>query len=212
MRGEMRVVVNLTRCEGYAQCAFLAPCVFRMRGDEALMYDPEPDAAQRERVLRAAAACPVQAIRVDRIEDRDAAAAAGVTASAAVPSRPVPLPTAAGRVSSGGREASVEAFRRSGRIVIVGASLAGMAAAATLRREGFTGSLTMIGDEQYRPYDRPPLSKQVLDGWVPADHTGLPLRDEIDAQGLLGVPPPAWTRSASGCSWGTAVRSTTTGC
>jgi ferredoxin len=31
----MRVVVNLTRCQGYAQCAFLAPDVFRMRGNEA---------------------------------------------------------------------------------------------------------------------------------------------------------------------------------
>ena len=173
----MRVVVNLTRCQGYAQCAFLAPDVFRMRGDEVLMYDPEPDDAQRERVRRAAAACPVQAIRVDRIEDRQAAAAASGMA-----------PRAPGQVPPGGREALVEAFRRSGRIVIVGASLAGLAAAATLRREGFTGSLTMIGDEPYPPYDRPPLSKQVLDGWVPADHTGLPLRDEIDARWQLGVP------------------------
>jgi ferredoxin len=49
----MRVVVNLTRCQGYAQCSFLAPDVFRMHGDEVLMYDPEPDDAQRERVLRA---------------------------------------------------------------------------------------------------------------------------------------------------------------
>jgi ferredoxin len=58
----MRVVVDLSRCEGYAQCAFLAPDAFRMHGEEALMYDPEPDDAQRDRVLRAAAACPVQAI------------------------------------------------------------------------------------------------------------------------------------------------------
>ena len=43
----MRVVVNLTRCQAYAQCAFLAPEVFRMRGVEALMYDPEPDDAQK---------------------------------------------------------------------------------------------------------------------------------------------------------------------
>lgn len=180
----MRVVVNLTRCQGYAQCAFLAPDVFRMRGDEVLMYDPEPDDAQRERVLRAVAACPVQAIRVDRIEDSQAAAAASEMAAVAVPT----APRAGGRASPGGRAALVETFRRSGRIVIVGASLAGLAAGATLRREGFTGSLTMIGDEPYRPYDRPPLSKQVLDGWVPADHTGLPLRDEIDALWLLGVP------------------------
>ena len=79
----MRLVVDLTRCQGYAQCAFLAPEVFRMRGDEALMYDPEPDEAQRERVLRAAAACPVQAIRVDRVASRDAARAVWAPAVAA---------------------------------------------------------------------------------------------------------------------------------
>ncbi|WP_433246410.1 ferredoxin [Streptosporangium sp. CA-135522] len=61
----MRLVVDLNRCEGYAQCAFLAPDVFTMHGEEALMYDPGADEAQRENVLRAAAACPVQAILVD---------------------------------------------------------------------------------------------------------------------------------------------------
>ncbi|MEU9247521.1 ferredoxin [Streptomyces shenzhenensis] len=66
----MRVVVDLSRCEGYAQCAFLAPDAFRLHGEEALMYDPEPDDALRDRVLRAAAACPVQAILVDRLEGR----------------------------------------------------------------------------------------------------------------------------------------------
>src|SRR5581483_8668136 len=71
-----------------------------------------------------------------------------------------------------------------GRIVIVGASLAGLRAAETLREEGFTGSLTIIGDE---PYDRPPLSKQVLKGWVPADHTKLPRMREVDADWRLGV-------------------------
>ena len=45
-----------------------------------------------------------------------------------------------------------------GRIVIVGASLAGLRAAEALRLAGFTGVLTLIGDEPYPPYDRPPLS------------------------------------------------------
>ena len=54
------------------------------------------------------------------------------------------------------------------RVVIVGASLAGLRAAEALRDRGFDGELTLIGDEPHRPYDRPPLSKQVLQGaWEP---------------------------------------------
>ncbi|MEP7157797.1 MAG: FAD-dependent oxidoreductase [Chloroflexota bacterium] len=48
--------------------------------------------------------------------------------------------------------------------VIVGASLAGATAAQTLRDEGFTGRITLIGDELHRPYERPPLSKGYLLG------------------------------------------------
>ena len=81
----------------------------------------------------------------------------------------------------------VSAFKSSGRIVIVGASLAGLRAAEALRHEGFRGPLTIIGDEPYEPYDRPPLSKQVLKGWVPADHTALPRLRAIDAAWRLGV-------------------------
>lgn len=83
---------------------------------------------------------------------------------------------------------SLRAFRRDGRIVVVGASLAGLRAAEALRNEGFSGSLTMIGDEPCEPYDRPPLSKQVLTGRVPARGTTLPRRRGIDAEWLLGVP------------------------
>lgn len=51
---------------------------------------------------------------------------------------------------------TLQGFKREGRIAIVGASLAGLRAAEALRGEGFTGSLTMIGDELGEPYDRPP--------------------------------------------------------
>ncbi|WP_405983970.1 NAD(P)/FAD-dependent oxidoreductase [Streptomyces sp. NBC_00872] len=77
--------------------------------------------------------------------------------------------------------------RRDGRIVIVGASLAGLRAAETLREEGFAGSLTLVGDEPRPPYDRPPLSKQVLLGRVDARDVGLPSRREVDAEWRLGV-------------------------
>ncbi len=59
------IVVDLNRCQGYAQCCFLAPSVFWLHGEEALWYDPAPDEAQWEQVLAAAAACPVQAIQVE---------------------------------------------------------------------------------------------------------------------------------------------------
>jgi 3-phenylpropionate/trans-cinnamate dioxygenase ferredoxin reductase subunit len=48
--------------------------------------------------------------------------------------------------------------------VIVGASLAGATTAQTLREEGFTGRITLIGEEAHRPYERPPLSKSFLLG------------------------------------------------
>lgn len=50
------------------------------------------------------------------------------------------------------------------RIVIVGAGLAGLRTAEELRRNGYTGELVLIGEEDHLPYDRPPLSKQVLLG------------------------------------------------
>ncbi|WP_328890731.1 NAD(P)/FAD-dependent oxidoreductase [Streptomyces sp. NBC_00316] len=73
------------------------------------------------------------------------------------------------------------------RIVVVGASLAGLRAAETLREEGFAGSLTLVGEEPHAPYDRPPLSKQVLLGKVRAQDVGLPVRREVDARWKLGV-------------------------
>jgi NADPH-dependent 2,4-dienoyl-CoA reductase/sulfur reductase-like enzyme/ferredoxin len=167
----MKVVVDLTRCQGYAQCAFAAPDVFTIRGDEALLYDPAPDDAERAKIVRAAAACPVQAIALEpsgrpgRVDGRRPPAA--VVHEAA--------------------RSFQEALKRTGRIVIVGASLAGLRAGSVLRRDGFTGSLTMIGDEPYHPYDRPPLSKQVLTGQASAQEAVLPGDDEIDAHWRLGV-------------------------
>ena len=179
----MRLAVDLTRCQGYGQCAFLAPDVFQMRGGEALMEDPEPDDGQRELVIRAAAACPVQAIRVENIGP------VGGRTWKAAPRKTATMPTVpAQRSAPDLLDAGLDDFRRTGRIVIVGASLAGLAAAAVMRREGFAGSVTLIGDEQYQPYDRPPLSKQALDGWISPDRTGLPGVGDLNARWLLGVP------------------------
>ncbi|MFE7278307.1 NAD(P)/FAD-dependent oxidoreductase [Streptomyces sp. NPDC057623] len=68
------------------------------------------------------------------------------------------------------------------RIVVVGASAAGLAAAETLRREGYDGTLTLVGDEPHAPYDRPPLSKQILSGEWGTQR--LPLRPFADLDAL----------------------------
>jgi 3-phenylpropionate/trans-cinnamate dioxygenase ferredoxin reductase subunit len=76
------------------------------------------------------------------------------------------------------------------RIVIVGASLAGFRAAEELRTQGHAGSVTIVGDEPHRPYDRPPLSKQVLAGTKPPASTALTSVsgsiDDLDLDWLLG--------------------------
>ncbi|WP_189312834.1 ferredoxin [Streptomyces brasiliensis] len=64
----MRLVVDLNKCQGYAQCAFLAPDVFVMHGEESLIYNPRVEQEQREHVARAVAACPVRAITVDGLD------------------------------------------------------------------------------------------------------------------------------------------------
>ncbi|MDB4988786.1 MAG: NAD(FAD)-dependent dehydrogenase [Myxococcaceae bacterium] len=66
------------------------------------------------------------------------------------------------------------------RVVIVGASLAGARAASQLRRLGYCGELWLIGDEPHLPYDRPPLSKEILRGDWPVGR--LPLLKQTPAE------------------------------
>ncbi len=58
-------------------------------------------------------------------------------------------------------------------IAVVGASLAGLRAVETLRRDGYEGQIVWIGAERQLPYDRPPLSKEVLRGDWEAERTAL---------------------------------------
>ena len=68
------------------------------------------------------------------------------------------------------------------RVVVVGASLAGLRAAETLRQVGWSGALTLVSDETEMPYDRPPLSKKLLAGeWEPER---IRLRRPGDFEGL----------------------------
>ncbi|GAB2966686.1 FAD-dependent oxidoreductase [Streptomyces pseudoechinosporeus] len=71
---------------------------------------------------------------------------------------------------------------------MVGASLAGLSAARSLRKQGYDGRLVVIGDELHRPYDRPPLSKEFLAGTIGEAELVLEADDEdLRAEWLLGV-------------------------
>ena len=72
-------------------------------------------------------------------------------------------------------------------VVIVGAGLGGLRAAESLRANGYTGAITVVGDEPHLPYNRPPLSKEALKGGVDVD--GLAFRRKAtvdDVQWALG--------------------------
>ncbi len=66
-----------------------------------------------------------------------------------------------------------------GRVIVIGASAAGLTVAQELRRHGYTGEVQLIGDEEHLPYDRPPLSKQLLTGAWEADRLYLTSRDRL---------------------------------
>lgn len=66
--------------------------------------------------------------------------------------------------------------------VIVGAGQAGLQAAVSLRQGGFDGRIVLLGEERHLPYQRPPLSKQVLKGEYDADRCSLRQRDFLETQ------------------------------
>jgi 3-phenylpropionate/trans-cinnamate dioxygenase ferredoxin reductase subunit len=74
-------------------------------------------------------------------------------------------------------------------VVVVGASLAGLRAAEGLRRQGHDGHVVLIGAEAHEPYDRPPLSKQLLAGDLEPDQIALRRAgyDDLDLDLELGV-------------------------
>lgn len=69
-------------------------------------------------------------------------------------------------------------------VVIVGGSLAGLRSAEALRRQGYDGRLVLLGAEPERPYDRPPLSKEVLRGAREPDQIALARPEAFDALDL----------------------------
>ncbi|MFD9323904.1 NAD(P)/FAD-dependent oxidoreductase [Streptomyces sp. NPDC060053] len=81
--------------------------------------------------------------------------------------------------------------RAPARVLVVGASASGLTTVEALRRKGYAGPITVLGDEPHAPYDRPPLSKQVLSGaWEPERATLRPqdALSALDAEFVLGDP------------------------
>ncbi|MEU3269837.1 FAD-dependent oxidoreductase [Saccharomonospora sp. NPDC006951] len=99
-------------------------------------------------------------------------------------------------------------------VLVVGASAAGLSTVEALRRKGYEGTVTVLGDEPHAPYDRPPLSKQVLSGaWEPerarlrrqeglaALDADFVLGDAAEALDIGTDPDAAIVRTASGRTW-----------
>lgn len=69
-------------------------------------------------------------------------------------------------------------------VVVVGASVAGVSVAQALRRLGFDGSVTLVGEEEEQPYDKPPLSKQFLAGQWDEARVTLLTKEQAARQGV----------------------------
>lgn len=73
-------------------------------------------------------------------------------------------------------------------VVIVGGSLAGLRSAEGLRKAGYAGPIKVIGNEPYLPYNRPPLSKELLSGTGEIDEIYFPIKESVaDVEWLLGL-------------------------
>lgn len=91
-------------------------------------------------------------------------------------------------------------------VVVVGASLAGLRVIEALRRRGEAGPITWIGEEPVAPYDRPPLSKQLLRGEVDPERVRLASDDALaalDVELRLGCRAVALDPSARSVRLGT---------
>jgi NADPH-dependent 2,4-dienoyl-CoA reductase/sulfur reductase-like enzyme len=72
-------------------------------------------------------------------------------------------------------------------VVIVGGSLAGLRSAEGLRKAGYSGPIKIIGNEPYLPYNRPPLSKDLLSGTGEIDEIYFPIKESVaDIDWVLG--------------------------
>ncbi|MET9764938.1 FAD/NAD(P)-binding oxidoreductase [Streptomyces sp. NPDC006372] len=80
------------------------------------------------------------------------------------------------------------------RLVVVGGSAAGLGVAEEVRRRGFTGDVVMVDGQPGLPYDRPPLSKQLLAGEWEVERLLLRPQEQWDALGITHLPGTAAVR------------------
>jgi NADPH-dependent 2,4-dienoyl-CoA reductase/sulfur reductase-like enzyme len=89
-------------------------------------------------------------------------------------------------------------------VMIIGAGLGGLRTVEQLRSAGYQGRISLVGAEQHAPYDRPPLSKQILTGdWEP-ERTALAGLDELEDLGVrvhLGMAAVALRPGGGGTGW-----------
>jgi NADPH-dependent 2,4-dienoyl-CoA reductase/sulfur reductase-like enzyme len=95
------------------------------------------------------------------------------------------------------------------RVVVVGASAGSLATAEALRRLGYGGHVTIVGNEPHLPYDRPPLSKQILTGELDPVIAAYRSGDRVAGIVAVGMPPKAlraWRAAIAGRqSWSAAA-------
>src|SRR6201991_3243188 len=90
-------------------------------------------------------------------------------------------------------------------VIVVGAGLGGLRTVEQLRSAGFQGRISLVGAEPHDPYDRPPLSKQILTGDWEAERTRLARRSELEDLGVrvhLGISAVALRPGGGNTSWG----------
>ncbi len=92
--------------------------------------------------------------------------------------------------------------------MVVGAGLGGLRTAESLRAEGFSGRISLVGDEPHEPYDRPPLSKQILAGQWPEERAVLHRGElaDLDISLYLGTSAVAVDGAAVELTDGTRLR------
>jgi hypothetical protein len=142
----LRLVVDLNRCQSYGQVRLRRAAGLPFPGEESLEYDYAPGTGARI---------------------RRGARGRGLPGAGDRPRR-------SGRYQGDGPDGPGRGAMSAERIVVVGASLAGLRRAEAVRERGFTGELTLIGDKPHYPYDRAPLSKAVLSGRLSAERKQLP--------------------------------------